>query len=316
MTDLEPKAARKRGLGMGLSALLGGDVDLLKPAPAAGNRVPIEFLTPSPVQPRRRFADDELEALAESIRARGVMQPLLVRPAPSDPQRYEIVAGERRWRAAQRAGVHELPVVLYRLSDREALELALLENVQRQDLSPIEEADGYRRLIDEFGHTQAELASALGKSRSHIANLLRLLALPPSVRGLLEAGALSAGHARALLMARDPDALARRVVDQGLNVRQTERLVQADRSTPGRSRRAVDKDPDTRALERELSRRIGLKVTLKAAGSGGTLTIAYRTLDQLDEVIARLRDGRPTRGEQADDVSAENCPVGANPPTI
>jgi ParB family chromosome partitioning protein len=317
MSELEPKVARKRGLGMGLSALLGGDVDLLKPpAPAAGNRVPIELLTPSPLQPRRHFAEDELEALAESIRARGVMQPLLVRPTASDPQRYEIVAGERRWRAAQRAGVHELPVVLYRLSDREALELALLENVQRQDLSPIEEADGYRRLIDEFGHTQAELARALGKSRSHIANLLRLLALPPTVRGLLEAGALSAGHARALLMAQDPDALARRVVDQGLNVRQTERLVQADKNTPGRSRRSSDKDADTRALERELSSRIGLAVTLKPAGNGGTVTIAYRTLDQLDEVVARLRDGRPSRTESAEEVSAESFPIGANSPTI
>jgi ParB family chromosome partitioning protein len=306
MSEIEPKVARRRGLGMGLSALLGGDADFLKPPePAAGNSVPIEFLVPSPLQPRRHFAEDELDALAESIRARGVMQPLLVRPAASEPGRYEIVAGERRWRAAQRAGVHELPVVLYRLSDREALELALLENVQRQDLSPLEEADGYRRLIDEFGHTQAELASALGKSRSHIANLLRLLALPPSVRRLLDAGALSAGHARALLMARDADVMAKRVVDQGLNVRQTERLVQADKCEPGRSRRAQDKDPDTRALERELSSRIGLKVTLKPAGNGGTLTVAYHTLDQLDEIIARLRDGSAARDRSADDVSAE-----------
>jgi ParB family chromosome partitioning protein len=309
MSDIEPRPARRRGLGMGLSALLGGDADLLRaPPPAVGSSVPIELLVPSPLQPRRHFAEDELEALAESIRARGVMQPLLVRPAAGDPQRYEIVAGERRWRAAQRAGVHELPVVLYRLSDREALELALLENVQRQDLSPIEEADGYRRLIDEFGHTQAELASALGKSRSHIANLLRLLGLPPAVRSLLDAGALSAGHARALLMARDAGAMAKTVLDQGLNVRQTERLVQADKGTSGRSRRAPDKDPDTRALERELSSRIGLKVTLKSAGNGGTLTIAYRTLDQLDEVIGRLRDGRTAPGKTTADVSAEMVP--------
>jgi ParB family chromosome partitioning protein len=250
------------------------------------------------LQPRRHFAEDELESLAESIRARGVMQPLLVRPAAGDPQRYEIVAGERRWRAAQRAGVHELPVVVYALSDREALEVALLENVQRQDLSPIEEADGYRRLIDEFGHTQAELASTLGKSRSHIANLLRLLALPSSVRGLLDAGALSAGHARALLMARDAGGMARTVVDQGLNVRQTERLVQADKHDAGRSRRPPEKDPDTRALERELSARLGLKVTLRSAGNGGTLAIAYHTLDQLDGVISRLRDGGAARGNE------------------
>jgi ParB family transcriptional regulator, chromosome partitioning protein len=304
MSGLDPKAGRRRGLGMGLSALLGGD-DLLKaPPPAAASSVPIEFLAPSPLQPRRHFAEDELEALAESIRARGVMQPLLVRPVAGEPQRYEIIAGERRWRAAQRAGLHELPVVPYALSDRETLEVALLENVQRQDLSPIEEADGYRRLIDEFGHTQAELASALGKSRSHIANLLRLLALPPAVRSLLDAGALSAGHARALLMARDPEALARSVALQGLNVRQTERLVQADKGA-GRPRRAGAKDADTRALERELSGRMGLKVTLKAAGNGGTLTIAYRTLDQLDTVIGRLRDSGPASGEKADDMSAE-----------
>jgi ParB family transcriptional regulator, chromosome partitioning protein len=318
MSEIEPKLARRRGLGMGLSALLGGDADLLRapaPAPAAGSSVPIELLSPSPLQPRRHFAEDELEFLAESIRARGVMQPLLVRPVEGDPRRYEIVAGERRWRAAQRAGVHELPVVVHRLTDREALEVALLENVQRQDLSPIEEADGYRRLIDEFGHTQAELAGALGKSRSHIANLLRLLGLPPSVRSLLDTGALSAGHARALLMARDAGALARKVLDQGLNVRQTERLVQADKSESGRSHRPPEKDADTRLLESELSARIGLKVTLKAAGNGGALTITYRTLDQLDEVLARLRNGRTAPAQAADDVSAEMFPwrSGAGP---
>jgi ParB family transcriptional regulator, chromosome partitioning protein len=302
MSEIEPGTARKRGLGMGLSALLGGDAELLQAPPLAASRsVPIEFLVPSPLQPRRRFAEDELDALAESIRARGVMQPLLVRRAVGEPQRFEIVAGERRWRAAQRAGVHELPVVLYALSDREALELALLENVQRQDLSPIEEAEGYRRLIDEFGHTQAELASALGKSRPHIANLLRLLALPPAVRSLLDAGALSAGHARALLAARDAAAMAKAVLDQGLNVRQTERLVQADKNPPARARRRPDKDADTRALERELSSRIGLQVTLKPAGNGGTLSIAYHSLDQLDELAARLRADR----SQSGDASAE-----------
>jgi ParB family chromosome partitioning protein len=306
VSGIEPGTARKRGLGMGLSALLGGDAGLLQAPPLAASRsVPIEFLVPSPLQPRRRFAEDELDALAESIRARGVLQPLLVRQAAGEPQRYEIVAGERRWRAAQRAGVHELPVVLYALSDREALEVALLENVQRQDLSPIEEAEGYHRLIDEFGHTQAELASALGKSRSHIANLLRLLGLPPAVRSLLDAGALSAGHARALLMARDAAAMARTVVEQGLNVRQTERLVQADKGGAARVRGASDKDPDSRALERELSARLGLKVTLKAAGNRGTLSIAYRTLDQLDAVLARLRHGRAAADKPVDGASAE-----------
>jgi ParB family chromosome partitioning protein len=304
MSGIEPGTARKRGLGMGLSALLGGDAGLLQAPPLAASRsVPIEFLAPSPLQPRRRFAEDELDALAESIRARGVMQPLLVRQVAGEPQRYEIVAGERRWRAAQRAGVHELPVVLYALSDREALEVALLENVQRQDLSPIEEAEGYHRLIDEFGHTQAELASALGKSRSHIANLLRLLGLPPAVRSLLDAGAISAGHARALLMACDAGAMARIVLEQGLNVRQTERLVQADKSPRARRQRPA-KDADSRALERELSARLGLKVTLRAAGNRGTLSIAYRTLDQLDAVLARLRHGRAATDKPVDGASA------------
>jgi ParB family chromosome partitioning protein len=305
MTGMEPH--RKRGLGMGLSALLGGDSNLLSaPPPAAAHRVPIEFLAPSPLQPRRTFADDELEALADSIRGRGVMQPLLVRAVPDDPQRYEIIAGERRWRAAQRAGLHELPVVVYALSDREALEVALLENVQRQDLSPIEEAEGYRRLVVEFGHTQAELAETIGKSRSHIANLLRLLGLPDPVRAMLDAGTLSAGHARALLMATDPHGLAKTVASQGLNVRQTELLVQADKHTRSLPRRAVEKDADTRDLERDLSRRIGLKVTLKPARNGGTVTIAYRTLAQLDAVITRLRDDRAERRQPSDELSAEN----------
>jgi ParB family chromosome partitioning protein len=310
MTGMEPKMGRKRGLGMGLSALLGGDDLWRAPAPGAAHRVPIAFLEPSPLQPRRTFADDELEALAGSIRSRGVMQPLLVRAVPGDPERYEIIAGERRWRAAQRAGLHDLPVVLYALSDREALEVALLENVQRQDLSPIEEAQGYRRLIDEFGHTQAELAEIIGKSRSHIANLLRLLALPDPVRQLLDAGTLSAGHARALLMATDPKTLARMVVTQGLNVRQTELLVQADKKAPGASRRAGPKDADTRDLEHDLSRRLGLRVTLKPAKNGGMLTIAYRTLDQLDAVVARLREDGARRFQTADEASAENAGQG------
>ena len=278
---------------MGLSALLGdGAGSLATASPVAASQVPIDLLAPSPLQPRRQFAEEELEALADSIRSRGVMQPLLVRPAPGDSERYEIIAGERRWRAAQRAGLHELPVVPHNLSDRETLEVALLENVQRQDLTPIEEADGYRRLIDEFGHTQAELAEALGKSRSHIANLLRLLALPPSVRTLLDSGALSAGHARALLMARDPAALAKMVVAQGFNVRQTEKLVQADKGRTAHTGRAEPKDADTRALEQDLSRRTGLKVSLKPAGNGGSVTITYRTLDQLDELVARLSTDR------------------------
>lgn len=276
---------RRRGLGMGLSALLGHAADV---AGAEGVRmVPIEFLHPAPYQPRRHFGEDELAALTESIRAKGVLQPLLVRRLAEGSGQYEIVAGERRWRAAQRAGCHEVPVVAYALSDREALEVALLENVQRQDLSPLEEGEGYRRLIDEFGHTQEELARILGKSRSHIANLIRLLGLPQPVRALVERGELSAGHARALLGANDPARLAAEVVARGLNVRQTEALVRNRRQT-SRVPSARPRDADTAALERDLSRRLGLPVRVKARRQGGTLSIAYRSLEQLDDLIRRL----------------------------
>jgi ParB family chromosome partitioning protein len=288
MNDLEAEprgGARKRGLGMGLSALLGGASDLTG---AEGVRtVPIEFLRPCALQPRRYFGEDELAALTESIRAKGVLQPLLVRRVSDGDEQYEIVAGERRWRAAQLAGCHELPVVVYALSDREALELALLENVQRQDLTALEEADGYRRLIDEFGHTHEELARTLGKSRSHIANLIRLLGLPAPLRAMLDSGQLSAGHARALLGARDPAPLARQVVARGLNVRQTEALVRNERQAIKLSS-PQPRDADTMALERDLSARLGLPVRLRPRGSGGTLSIAYRSLEQLDELIRRL----------------------------
>jgi ParB family chromosome partitioning protein len=284
-TESRP-SPRKRGLGMGLSALLGGAPEL---APEGARTVPIEFLRPSALQPRRHFDEDELAALADSIRAKGVMQPLLVRRLHNDEEQYEIVAGERRWRAAQLAGCHQLPVVVYALSDREALEVALLENVQRQDLTPLEEAQGYRRLIDEFGHTQDELARSLGKSRSHIANLIRLLGLPGPLRAMLESGQLSAGHARALLGARDPTPLARQVAARGLNVRQTEALVRNERPAiaPGGPRQ---RDADAMALERDLSARLGLPVRLQPrARGGGTLSIDYRSLEQLDGLIQRLR---------------------------
>jgi ParB family chromosome partitioning protein len=285
-------APRRRGLGMGLSALLGSSSPDEQPGAGAQEgwrTVPIEFLRPCPLQPRRHFAEDELEALADSIRHRGVMQPLLVRRAGGGDF-YEIVAGERRWRAAQIARLHELPVIVHELSDRDALEVALLENIQRQDLSALEEAEGYRRLIDDYGHTQEELAGALGKSRSHIANLLRLLGLPAPVRALLERGEVSAGHARALLGARDPLALAQAVVERGLNVRQTEALVRSDTErAPRRTATAGSKDPNTLALEQDLSRSLGLPVRLTPAGAGGTLQIAYGSLHQLDALIRRLR---------------------------
>ncbi|MEM9442192.1 MAG: ParB/RepB/Spo0J family partition protein [Pseudomonadota bacterium] len=286
-------ASRKRGLGRGLSSLIPETMGGAKAdGTASGKSLPIEQLKPSPFQPRRTFSEDELHGLADSIRAKGVMQPLLVRTSNDASGTYEIIAGERRWRAAQLAGVHELPVIVRELSDRETLEVALLENIQRENLSPLEEAEGYRRLIDEFGHTQQELADGLGKSRSHIANLLRLLGLPDKVRLMVEHNQLSAGHARSLLNADDPLSLAETVVKRGLNVRQTEMLVRLQKSgdpLASSSPRNMEKDPDTLALEHELSALLGLKVTLASKGKGGAMTIAYRTLDQLDGLLERLR---------------------------
>ena len=287
-------SGRKRGLGRGLSSLIPDTPDNTESSTAPGiKKVPIEFLKPSPFQPRRHFPDEEIEGLAESIRAKGVMQPLLVRQSADSQTMFEIIAGERRWRAAQRAGLHELPVLVHDLSDRDTLEVALLENVQREDLSPLEEAEAYQRLIEEFGHTQQELANTIGKSRSHIANLLRLLTLPSAVRSLLETGALSAGHARALINARDPEKLAKVIVEKGLNVRQAEMLVKQERedqaSTDKLPSLQRERDPDTVALERELSTELGLNVALKSKGKGGVVSISYRSLDQLDGLIARLR---------------------------
>lgn len=295
MTDLRQDfkgGGRKRGLGRGLSTLIPETPVEIRTAGQDGvQTVPIEFLKPSPLQPRRHFIEDELNGLAESIRAKGVMQPLLVRAVKDQPGSFEIVAGERRWRAAQRAGLHDLPVIVHELSDRDTLEVALLENVQRQDLSPLEEAEAYQRLIDEFGHTQKELAGTIGKSRSHIANLLRLLGLPVAVRHMVEKGSLTAGHARALLNADRPLELAETIVAKGMNVRQAEMLVRLERAngTSPTSNASADKDPDTLALERELSRQLGLKVAFKTKGKGGVLSIAYSSLDQLDGVLQRLK---------------------------
>lgn len=293
---------RPPGLGRGLSALFGDETEDY----AALDRlrgiktVPIEMLRPGRFQPRRRFDAEALETLAASMREKGVLQPLLVRRDPEAAERYEIVAGERRWRAAQMAGLHDLPVVVRDFDDRDALEVALVENVQRQDLSPLEEAEGYRRLMDEFAHTQEALAKAVGKSRSHVANMLRLLALPDGVKRLIDDGALSAGHARALLGAADPEALAQEVAEKGLNVRETERLAQAVRNATAEPKRgtasddargaAEPPDPNTADLERELSRTLGLTTEIEVQRDGrGTLVIHYRTLDQLDDVLRRLR---------------------------
>ena len=279
--------ARRRQLGRGLAALFGEAEGEAVAEPAMQRRIPIELIRPGAFQPRRRFAEAELEALAQSIREKGILQALLVRPVVGEDAAFELVAGERRWRAAQRVGMHEVPVIVRPLADSEALEIALVENLQREDLSALEEAEAYSRLMEEFGRTQGALAEAVGKSRSHVANTLRLLSLPPPVRRRLEEGELSAGHARALLAAADPVALAAEVVRRGLNVRATEKLVQRRSETPQPKRRL--RDADTVALERELGDRLGLRVTLDQKKRGGSLTLHYVSLDQLDRVLSLLR---------------------------
>jgi ParB family chromosome partitioning protein len=286
---------KRRPLGRGLAALFGEAEAGHGSDPASQRRVPIELIRPGALQPRRRFAEAELDALAQSIREKGVLQPLLVRPVAEDPiaerdVAFELVAGERRWRAAQRVGLHEVPVIVRALADTEALEIALVENLQREDLSPLEEAGAYSRLMAEFGRTQAGLAEAVGKSRSHVANTLRLLSLPAPVRHRLDEGELSAGHARALLAAADPVALAEEVVRRGLNVRATERLVQRRAQMPPEPRPRV-RDADTLALERDLGAVLGLRVTLEPKARGGALTLHYASLDQLDRLIRVLRAG-------------------------
>ncbi len=280
--------ARRRPLGRGLAALFGEAAADGAEVGATLRQVAIAAIRPSALQPRRLFAEAELEALAHSIREQGILQPLLVRPLGADGCGFELVAGERRWRAAQRVGLHEVPVVIRALGDAEAVEVALVENLQREDLSALEEAAAYRRLIDEFGRTQAALAAALGKSRSHVANTLRLLSLPEAVRQRLDDGSLSAGHARALLAAADPAALAGEVIRRGLNVRATERLVQRRTSSRARPARPV-RDADIAALERELGAQLGLRMTLHQKSRGGALTLHYRSLDQLDRLLQLLR---------------------------
>ena len=290
---------RKRsGLGRGLNSLLGD----IAPEPAPGESggetppgirmMPVGALTPQPGQPRRGFDDDALEELAQSIAARGMLQPIVVRP---HGRNFEIVAGERRWRAAQKARLHEVPVIVKELSDADTFEIALLENIQRQDLNAVEEADAYKRLISEFGHTQDALAKLVHKSRSHIANLLRLLDLPDSVQTLLLEGKIDMGHARALIGAPDVEELAAEVVAKGLSVRETERLARAAKSggsgshsNGGRGGGGHGRDADIAALERQLADLIGLGVKITYSAKGGTLTVSYSTLDQLDMVCQRL----------------------------
>lgn len=284
---------KKRGLGRGLSALM-ADVSEINETDASQNsgdqQIPIEQIHPNPNQPRKRFESAPLDDLVASIKEKGVLQPLIVRPSGDG---YEIVAGERRWRAAQQAQLHSLPVVVREFSDIEVLEVAIIENIQRADLNPVEEAAGYRQLMDKFGHTQEKMAEALGKSRSHIANLLRLLSLPDSVQRFVSEGALSAGHARALITSEDPETLAKKVIAGDLSVRATEALVKKANLPPQTSEpkpKAATKDADTRALEDDLSAATGVKVTLahKPDGESGLMTLKYDTLEQLDDLCRKL----------------------------
>lgn len=291
------KRNKPRGLGRGLSALM---ADVTADPVVSGDQgprrpdmlVPIERLKPNPDQPRRTFNPEDLEDLTASIKEKGIIQPLIVRPKGDD---YEIVAGERRWRAAQKAQLHEVPVLVREFDDTEVLEIAIIENIQRADLNAVEEAAGYRQLMDKFGHTQEKLSEALGKSRSHIANLMRLLSLPSDVQEMVKEGQLSAGHARALITCENASDLAKQVVRGGLSVRATEALVKkqqrGDQPVMEKPKpMKPEKDADTKALEGDLSAMLGLKVTIdhKPGGEAGQITIKYDTLDQLDEICGRL----------------------------
>jgi ParB family chromosome partitioning protein len=291
MTETSTTRKSRPGLGRGLSALM-GDMAREEPTTEGGTvstgvrTLPVGSLKPHPGQPRRHFDDAALDELATSVAARGLIQPIVVRPHGHD---FQIVAGERRWRAAQRARLHEVPVIVRDFSDAETLEIALVENIQRQDLNAIEEAQAYQRLVDEFGHTQDALGKLVHKSRSHIANLLRLLELPDSVQRHVIDGALSMGHARALIGAPDPALLARRVIDEGLSVRDTEKLARAVKPRAGGTERQDGGgDADIVALERQLGDLLGLKVRINHGAKGGTLHLSYTTLDQLDMVCQRL----------------------------
>lgn len=298
------KKGKQRGLGRGLSALM-ADVGDASTATAEQPRSPdrmvaIDLVLPNPDQPRRRFDEEKLEDLANSIAEKGIIQPLIVRSHPSKENHFEIVAGERRWRAAQRAKVHQVPVVIKEFNDTEVLEIAIIENIQRADLNPVEEAAGYAQLMEKFGHTQDKLSQALGKSRSHIANTMRLLQLPPAVQGFLSEGQLSAGHARALITSDDAEKLAKQVISKGLSVRQTEALVKsASKSAEGEAkpaaRKVSAKDADTRALEGDLSANLGMKVSIDHIGAsgGGKITLTYSDLNQLDALCSLLSAGLP-----------------------
>ena len=287
----------KSRLGRGLAALIGEvgeEIGTLERKGFTPRSVPVEFLRPNPRNPRKVFDDDDLQELTQSIKDRGIIQPIVVRPIPNRSNEFEIVAGERRWRSAQKAGLHQVPVVVVNIDDKTSLEYAILENVQRADLNPIEEAEGYSRLMAEFSYTQENLSKIIGKSRSHIANMLRLTELPVTVRKLLIDRQITAGHGRALLSVNNPVDVAKRIVNEGMSVRQVEEIAQAD--SGGSAKVAakaaktgkVEKDPDTRALEKALQDVLGLTVSIDHKGKGGELRIQYKTLEQLDGLCRRL----------------------------
>ena len=285
---MSARAAPAR-LGRGLAALIGESPEPPRPLGSAGAQtIPVEHLSPGPFQPRTPIDEASLAELAGSIRAHGVLQPLLARPHPASPDRYQIIAGERRWRAARMAGLSEIPALVRDFADAEAMAAALVENLQRQDLNAIEEAEGYRRLLDEFGMTQGALGDAVGKSRSHIANTLRLLNLPAGVQAEVRHGALSAGHARALLAHPDPERAARAVIARGLNVRQTEALARHGTEEANPRQRERRRDPDTDAMARRLTERLGLRVDIAFDGRRGSVRLHYDSLEQLDGFVALL----------------------------
>jgi ParB family chromosome partitioning protein len=284
--------ARSR-LGRGLASLIGdvGGESAKAERARAQRRVPIEFLKPNPRNPRKSFIDSELDELAESIRQHGVIQPIVARPVRGVPDNFEIIAGERRWRAAQRAGLHDVPIVPVEVSDNDALQIMIVENVQREDLNAMEEARGYHLLVDEFKHSVEDVAKAVGKSRSHVANMMRLTKLPNDVQEHISSGKLSAGHARALIGLDDPSQAAVRVIDESLSVRQTEALAH-EAGVPSRKPRAdkTKSDPNMLALEKRLSDALGLKVSVDHKDPGGTVHIHYRSLEQFDEIVRRIAE--------------------------
>ncbi|WP_375658400.1 ParB/RepB/Spo0J family partition protein [Bartonella sp. MR30HLJHH] len=295
----------KKRLGRGLAALIGDislNSDLTRSSnadkftetntvsPVSERFVPLESISCNPHNPRRHFTDSELDNLAQSIRQHGVVQPVIVRPSRDHPHRFELIAGERRWRAAQRANLNKLPVIIRDVDDKTALELAIIENVQRADLNPIEEAMGYEILLNEHGYTQADLAQVIGKSRSHVANTLRLLKLPPKVQQFLTDGQLSAGHARCLITVENPQDLAEKIIREGLSVRQTEILAYEQANPKVKKRTAVEKDTETKSLEKLLADVIGMKVIIRHGKKGGDLKIRYSSLEQLDDICRRLQN--------------------------